>query len=270
MGRIKKIYFTDLSANQTLSVTGSGCALNCRHCNKKFLKSMSGLNDKIKPGIKSILISGGCDKAGKVPLLGFAKKIKKLKNKYKINAHVGLVSQKEAEKIALLVDVVSFDFVTEPKIIKKTYKLNKKIDDYYKSLAALQKEIRVFPHLTLGLWQGKISWEYQAVELLVKKFNFNNIVFNVFIPAPGTELEQQKPPSIKSVEKYFYYLEKKYPKLDKRLGCMRSGGEYRDELDQTAMLTGFKVITRPSRQTIELAKNLNYQIFWHDQCCVFI
>jgi len=231
---------------------------------------MSGFNDEIKPGVKSILISGGCNKEGKVPLLGFTEEIKKLKNKYKINAHVGLVSREEAKKIARLVDVVSFDFVTEPKIIKKTYKLNKKLDDYYKSLAALQKEANVFPHLTLGLWKGKISWEYHAIELLVKKFNFKNIVFNVFIPAPGTELEQQPPPSIKSVEEYFYHLEKNYPKLDKRLGCMRSGGKYRDELDQTAMLTGFKVITRPSRQTIELAKNLNYQIFWHDQCCVFI
>ena len=270
MGRIKSIYFTDLSANQTLSVTGVGCALNCRHCNKKFLKSMSGFDDKIKPRTKSILISGGCDREGKVPLLGFAKEIKKLKDKYKINAHVGLVNQEEAKKVAQLVDVVSFDFVTEPKIIIKTYKLNKKLDDYYKSLAALQKEISVFPHLTLGLWQGKISWEYQAVELLVKKFNFKNIVFNVFIPTPGTELKKQSPPLIESVEKFFHYLENNFPKLDKRLGCMRSGGKYRDELDQAAMLTGFKVITRPSRQTIMLAKKLNYQIFWHDQCCVFI
>jgi uncharacterized radical SAM superfamily protein len=270
MGRIKKIYFTDLSANQTLSVTGSGCALSCNHCNKKFLKSMSGLNNEIKPGIKSILISGGCDKEGKVPLLGFAKEIKKLKNKYKINAHVGLVNRQEAKKIARLVDVVSFDFVTELKIIKKIYHLNKNLNDYYESLAELQKEISVFPHLTLGLWQGKISWEYHAIELLIKKFNFQNIVFNVFIPAPGTELEQQKPPSIKSIEKYFYYLEKNYPKLDKRLGCMRPGGKYRDELDKMAVLTEFKVITRPSRQAVKLAKNLGYQIFWQDQCCVFI
>ena len=270
MGRIKKIYFTDLSANQTISVTGNGCALNCRHCNKKFLKSMSGLDDEIKPGIKSLLISGGCDREGKVPLLGFAKEIKKLKNKYKINAHVGLISREEAKKIVRLVDVVSFDFVTEPKIIKEIYHLNKKLEDYCESLVALQKEVVVFPHLTLGLWQGKIDWEYQAVELLVKKFSCQNIVFNVFLPTPGTEISLQKAPPIKSVEKYFHYLEKNYPKLDKSLGCMKPGGKYRDELDKIAVSTGFKVITRPSIQAIKLAKKLNYQIFWHDQCCVFI
>ena len=230
---------------------------------------MSGFADGIKPGVRSILISGGCDDQGKVPVLRFAKEIKKLKSKYKINTHVGLVSQAEAKKIAGLVDIVSFDFVTEQKIIKEVYNLNKKLVDYYENLTALQKEVSIFPHITLGLWQGEISWEYQAVELLVKKFNCQKVVFNVFLPIPGTELSQQKSPLIESVEKFFYYLEKNYPKLDKRLGCMRPGGQYRDQLDKLAVLTGFKVITRPSRQAVKLAKNLGYQIFWQGQCCVF-
>lgn len=231
---------------------------------------MSRLDSFIRPEVKSILISGGCDKHGKVPILKFAQKIRSLKDKYKINAHVGLVNKEEAQKIRSLVDIVSFDLVTEPKVIKEVYQLNKKLTDYYKSLKWLQKEVPVIPHLTLGLWQGKIRWEYKAVDLLVKKFHCRIIVFNVFIPTPGTGLARQKPPSISSVRKYFTYLEKNFPKLDKRLGCMRSGGWYRDRLERRALLSGFKVITRPSGKTVKLAYDLGFKINWDDQCCVFI
>jgi len=231
---------------------------------------MSRLDSCIRPEVKSILISGGCDKYGKVPILKFAQKIKTLKGKYKINAHVGLVNRIEAKKIRSLVDIVSFDLVTEPKVIKEVYQLNKKLTDYYESLKWLQKEVLVIPHLTLGLWQGQINWEYKAVDLLVKKFHCRIIVFNVFIPTPGTELAKQKFPSIISIRKYFSYLEKNFPDLDKRLGCMRSGGWYRDRLDQLALLTGFKVITRPSDKTVKLAYDLGFKINWDDQCCVFI
>lgn len=271
MGRIKKkqIWFTDLSEDQTISVTGTGCALNCRHCNKKFLKPMSLIGARIKPNVKSILISGGCDKDGKVPILRFSNEIKKLKCKYKINAHVGLVSKEEAKIISSMVDVVSADFVTEPRIIKEIYKSEKKLDDYYESIRALQKNVSVFPHLTLGLWKGNISWEYDAIEMLIKKLGFRKIVFNVFITTPGTELAYQNPPPITQIEKYFWFLEKNYPLLDKRFGCMRPGGEYREKIDELALLSGFKVITKPGNKTVQLAQNLNYQIFWQNQCCIF-
>lgn len=267
MGRI--ISFTDLSANQSLSVTGRDCALNCRHCNKKFLKPMCRFGEKLKPKITSILISGGCDKDGKVPILKFTKEIKQLKSTYKINAHVGLVDSEEAQKIARIVDTVSFDFVSEPRIIKEIYKLDKKLTDYYQSLRNLQKVVEVYPHITLGLWKGRINWEYEAVDLLVKKFGFGKIIFNVFIPTAGSELERQEPPTITSLDKYFQYLKINYPRLDKRLGCMRPGGKYREKLDELALLSGFKVITRPSKKVIELAQNLGYKIFWQGQCCTF-
>lgn len=270
MGRIKYIHFTDLSANYSISVTGKSCALNCQHCNKKFLGSMGSLDGIIKPGIKSILISGGCDGSGKVPLLRFAKKIKVLKDKYKINAHAGLVSKSEAKVIGSLVDIVSFDFVCKREIIREIYKSDKKPLDYYRSLTWLQKESTVVPHLTLGLWRGRIDWEYKAVNILVNKFNFPKIVFNIFIPLPGTELANQQFPTIKSIKDFFIYLKENYPKLDKRLGCMRSGGLYRSKVDQLALLSGFNVITKPSVKTVLLASRTDCQIFWHDQCCVFI
>ncbi|MEA3355177.1 MAG: hypothetical protein U9Q63_01695 [Patescibacteria group bacterium] len=271
MGRVnnKKIIFTDLSANESISVTGTSCALNCAHCNKKFLKHMKRLEEKINSSTTSILVSGGCDKEGRVPILNFPKQIKKLKEKYKINAHAGLVSDKEAKKIAPMVDAISFDFTTELNIIKKVYKLNKKISDYYHSMSALKNVTEVFPHLTIGLWQGKITWEYKAVKILVKEFKFKDLVFNIFIPAVGTEMENQKPPSISAVKKYFLFLQKNYPNITKRLGCMRPGGNYRNTIDKIAMKTGFKVITKPTRIIKEFAKKQNYQISLQHKCCIF-
>jgi len=230
---------------------------------------MKSLKGGIKPSVTSILISGGCDKNGKVPILDSATQIKKLKEKFKINAHVGLVSAEEAEKISLLVDAVSFDFVTEPKIIKRIYKLNKKVSDYYDSLSALAGVTKVFPHLTLGLWQGEISWEYEAVKILAENLKLKEIIFNIFIPAIGTEMEKQKIPSIASVKKYFLFLRKNYPYLVKRLGCMRPGGRYRSSIDKIALESGFKVITKPSKKIYKLAKDKNYQVLLQHQCCIF-
>ena len=64
----------------SISLTGTNCALSCDHCNMQVLKGMSDftefdgslfdfcvqLSDK---GARGVLISGGSDKQGRVPLL---------------------------------------------------------------------------------------------------------------------------------------------------------------------------------------------------------
>ena len=62
----------------SISLTDQFCELDCLHCNKTYLKQMlsiSKYNSLIdlaleleKKGIKGLLISGGCDKEGRVPI----------------------------------------------------------------------------------------------------------------------------------------------------------------------------------------------------------
>ncbi len=64
-----------------VSITGTQCALDCDHCKGQLLKHMKSASnpeslfqicaDLAKKNAKGVLVSGGCDSAGKVPLTDF-------------------------------------------------------------------------------------------------------------------------------------------------------------------------------------------------------
>jgi uncharacterized radical SAM superfamily protein len=62
----------------SVSVTGAACALQCDHCQSRVLEGMIPTNgqglfhlarDLAGRGARGILVSGGCDRRGRVPLL---------------------------------------------------------------------------------------------------------------------------------------------------------------------------------------------------------
>ena len=82
-----------------ISITGSECSLHCEHCNEKYLKGMkpiltnydleSFLMEHSQNNGIGVLISGGCDPDGTVPLKNFLDTVKKVKKKSNliINTH---------------------------------------------------------------------------------------------------------------------------------------------------------------------------------------
>ncbi|MFH0818052.1 MAG: radical SAM protein, partial [Candidatus Micrarchaeota archaeon] len=114
------------SKTKAISVTGRACSLNCAHCNKHYLGKMTPLesfgNEK---DVKSILVSGGCNMDGGVPLLEFKEELVKLKEKYRIIAHTGLISAKKAKRIREIADVVSFDLPPSTNAIKEVFGIGK-------------------------------------------------------------------------------------------------------------------------------------------------
>ena len=85
---VLKIYIPTIRF-PAISITGSECALDCEHCNKKYLKGMKPiistkelerfLFDLSKKSGVGALISGGSMGDGSVPLLNFLDTIKKVK-----------------------------------------------------------------------------------------------------------------------------------------------------------------------------------------------
>jgi len=70
----------DASEFVSISVTGSACALRCEHCAMKVLEPMDDLTrfqgsiydmcaQLARRGARGVLVSGGCDAHGRVPLL---------------------------------------------------------------------------------------------------------------------------------------------------------------------------------------------------------
>ena len=108
-----------------ISVTGGHCDLRCAHCKGKLLESMipaadpetfSEAVDQLRlKGAHGILVSGGANLNGEVPLERFIPSLKTLKKKnpqFKVIVHTGLIRREIAEKLKeaavdqILIDVI--------------------------------------------------------------------------------------------------------------------------------------------------------------------
>ncbi|SES63096.1 radical SAM protein [Anaerobranca gottschalkii] len=263
----KEIQFDYPNRTLPVTLTGSDCSLNCAHCGGHYLKGMKPLTElKNLEDYSSCLISGGCSRDGKVPILGFAQEIGNLKGGKAINLHSGLVDEEGAKKIASVADVVSFDFIYNDDVIKKVYKLNKGKEDYVDSYLSLRKHLKVVPHICIGLYKGEIFWEYQALEKL-KELGVDALSFIVFVPTKGTEFAEEKPPSPLEVIDVIVRARILFPKTPIYLGCMRPKGSYRNILDPLAVLAGVNKLVIPAPKGREMAEKLGLSIKRGSECC---
>ncbi len=264
----KTIQFVYPKNTPPVSITGSGCALDCKHCNKHYIDTMPTLEDKIPENAKSLLISGGLDKDGRSYITRRAPELKALKEKgnYKFNSHVGFVTDSEIDELAEIVDYISFDFVSNSDVIKKVYKLDKKVDEYIELYKRLSEKIETYPHITIGLDEGKIHWEYEAIDI-INSLGADRLVLNVFIPTANTEFANVQAPNFEELRKVFEYARKVFENKLLIVGCMRPKGKYRLDMDQMAIEVGVDRIVQPTPLARALAKKKDMNITYHYECC---
>jgi len=275
-----------------VSLTGSACALNCAHCNAQYLLGMKTKEEILKiiennPNrYKSILISGGSTKDGKVPILDHMDFIKKVYSMgLKINFHTGLLSKEEIESIKPYAERISFDFVYDDRVIKEVYHLEDKTkEDFEKTYLLMRRLIggrierpdnipssRVVPHITLGLKCGEIDdGEVETIDELAF-IKPTLLVIDVFIPTKGTPYENCPKPDLNKV---LQIIDKAYRRMSRTttlfLGCMRPFGEYREILDVEAYKLGVKGFVLPSRSLKELVKKEGEEVLESNECCALI
>ncbi|MDN5345375.1 MAG: lipoyl synthase, partial [Clostridia bacterium] len=162
-GYANEFYCNNRNRFVTISVTGQGCALNCDHCRTKLLRSMlpcpepedllvtvKGLRDR---GCQGLLISGGADQSGAVPLAPFLGAIKEIKGwGLQVIVHTGLAGEeviaglKEAE-----VDQVLVDIIGARETIREVYLMDYGPEAYGNFLKlCLQYDLEVAPHIVVG------------------------------------------------------------------------------------------------------------------------
>lgn len=260
-----------LAPNRTLSVsvTGSDCWLQCAHCAGTYLKDMIPLERVLgsKRGReRSYLVSGGCNKLGKVPLLDRWVELEELSSRGPLNIHPGLVNEEEAAQLGELARVVSFDFVVDSETIVDVYGLALTVNDYLKSYRCLQKYASVIPHLCIGLHRGEIRGEYEALAVL-REEAVEAISFIVFRPTAGTQFARCSPPPPEEVARLIATARLMFPRTPLYLGCMRPGGQYRESVDQLALKAGVNKIVLPAPSARQAAAELNLDIDISDECC---
>ncbi len=281
-GNILKIY-NPTKRFPAISITGNKCALECEHCNKKYLKGMKGLvdNRNLEKFLVELsenngvgaLISGGSRYDGSVPLLDFLETIKKVKKETNlvINTHTGLLDQETAMRLAdASVDIVSFDVNMDEDVVKNIYHLDIELSEYKRAIDLLIKyDLNIVPHICVGLHYGKLNKELDSIKFIKKTLiNPSLIVVIVLIPPKNKNL-QFDTPKPEDIAKIIALLRFIFPKTEISLGCMRPRGRIKIEVEKYAIKAGITRIEIPSRETLLWLKNhnQNVQFKFFSACC---
>jgi len=275
-----KSFCSSPEAFPSISVTGSSCALKCKHCNGKVLHTMipaftpqelfnicSRLRDK---GALGCLISGGCLPDGSVPLDRFVDTIAKIKRDLGLTiiVHTGIVNMQMARRLKDAgVDAALIDVVGSDETIHEMYHLQVRVDDYDRTLKALyQSGISLVPHVLVGLHCGKLKGELQALEI-ISKYEPSAVIIIALIPIYGTPLMNVKPPTPMDVAKVLVAARLMMPKTPIALGCMRPKGKHKVQTDRLAVFSGANAIAFPTEEAIRLAESMGLEITFSSLCC---
>lgn len=276
INEVKNLKLYSLEKFPGISVTGDKCALQCKHCGARFLKSMLlcksnkdliSIGEKLmSEGSSGFLLSGGCDKKGRVPIWDVLEGVHKLKTytQLKINAHTGLVFTRELAElyVASGIDVFSVDVVGSEETIKEIYGMDVPVEAYEKTIAnLLDAKALVVPHITIGINYGKNSGEEEGIDI-VAKYSPPKLVLNVLVPVAGTPLEKVNV-STERIEEIFRYAKKEISG-EIMLGCMRPRNP---EIERLARKYGFGGIAHPTREFVSFLEKAGEKIEFKNGCC---
>ena len=249
-----------------ISLTGGHCALHCSHCGGHYLRHMRSIADPGVVGAKSLLISGGCDPQGRVPVTSHLQEVARLHERCRLNWHVGLIDEEAMCRIAPYVEMISFDVVGDAQTAQEVYGLELTLDDYMRTLDMLRRYAPVVPHLTLGLRAGRLSGERLALQALQAR-DLEALVLIVLIPTEGTPYAHCSPPALPEVTAFMLEARVALPTTLLYLGCMRPQGAYRQALDELSVRAGLNGIVSPARAAERAAAELGLEVTWGEECC---
>ena len=260
-----------------VSMTGSRCELQCDHCRGHYL---GGMTDASRPGslpevgavlkkagAVGILLSGGCDRQGKLPVLDRIDDIRAVRDLgLRVNLHTGLLGDEDAKLLAGAgADCYSVDIVQDRTAIRDVLHLKVGPEAYRETLAALfsARAGRVVPHICVGLRGDDVEGEMASVDL-VSGFPIAALVLLWRIPTPGTPMRSMKNVSQDSFLRVVRHALKT---LDRPvlLGCMRPRGMV--DLEVEAVRLGVAGIASPAAETLSRLELDGYEVVRSGLCC---
>lgn len=264
----------------TISLTGNGCALNCKHCGGLVLETMHPVKSSEelfelcvqlkKKGALGCLISGGCLPNGSVPINKFIEGITRVKRNLGLTVlvHTGIIDEITAQALAEAgVDSALVDVIGSDETIREIYRLNMKVEDYSRSLSALKESgVRFVPHVIVGLHYGKLEGEFQALRM-IRNCNPSALVIIAFLPIHGTEMEHVDPPKPVEIAKVIASARLMFPNTPLALGCMRPKGGHRIETDIMAVKAGVDAIAFPTEEVVDFAQQHGRTAAFSPLCC---
>ena len=260
-----------------VSVTGKSCALDCAHCSGRYLAGMepatspevlwafaSGLAAR---GGTGLLLSGGCDAAGHVPLEPFIELIPRICRELglRVNVHVGVSGEDFLDALASAIpDAVSVDVVGDDDVVKDVFGLGSGAEAYWSTYEGLlARGLNAVPHLTVGLKGGKDSGEEAAIKRLAT-LKPKRLVINFLVPTKGTRYEAAAFDRAKALE-IVRLAREKLPAAFIVLGCMRPRGS--GDFEAEAVGLGVDGVVNPPRKAVAGWESSGKVVVWRRTCC---
>lgn len=264
----------------TISITGTSCALNCRHCGGKVLETMRPalspkelfeLCSRLKQdGAQGCLVSGGCLTDGSVPLEGFISVLQTIRQKLglAVFVHTGIINLETANALKNAgIDAALMDVIGSAETIGKIYNLNVTVQDYADSLEALNKAgLNFVPHVIVGLNDGKLDGELEALRM-IGKVKPSALVIIAFMPIHGTLMAKTPPPKPGDIAKVSSIARLVFPEIPLILGCMRPKDSSRGLIDILALKAGVDAVAFPSEEVIKYTQEKGYTTSFSSYCC---
>jgi uncharacterized radical SAM superfamily protein len=268
-------------AFESISITGASCALQCDHCRGHLLQTMRHadagnfeqvLKVMIKGGARGILVSGGSDTDGKVPILPHIGALKRAKSRHDIDVVIHSGYMDDAELRALRgtgIDGIMFDFPGSSETIKSVCHLDKTPADFARMVATCKEVgIPVMPHVIIGLDWGQIKGEIDALSLL-GQLKPDVLVIVILMPFPGTPMVDLVL-DIDKVERVILAARILNPDIPIQLGCARPHGEFKERAERFAVECGLNGIAYPLDDTVARARELGLEPAFHNDCCSLV
>jgi hypothetical protein len=222
-------------------------------------------------GCRGLLVSGGCDATGRIPLAPFVPVLGELRSELglALAVHVGPAGGAElAPALAAAgVDRVMLDLVGDAETAREALHLDAPPETFEKNLAALcGAGLAVAPHVVVGLRGGELQGELRAVEMAARH-PVAELVLVVLRPEPGTPFERVAPPRPTAVAALMAEARLALPATPIQLGCARPLGPAGREIERHAVRAGLNGVAFPADSTVRLARSLGLEPVFAERCC---
>lgn len=262
-----------------ISITGNACSCHCEHCNAGLLNSMTAVmkpadfsavtNKLLEKGCKGILVSGGADCKGRVPLDSFLEAIHDAVQKgLDVVVHSGLIDRSTARGLKKAgVSQVMMDIIGDEQTIQQVYHLNAVPEDYMQAMLNCREAgLSIAPHVVIGLHFGRILGEKRALQMIAAA-DPSCLALVVLTPTKNTGMAFISPPPLSEVQEIMRAARDINSDMPLTLGCARPAGPYKKEVETLAIDLAVNGIAYPEESTVEYTLTKGLTPIFVEECC---
>jgi uncharacterized radical SAM superfamily protein len=265
----------------SVSVTGMACGLHCEHCKTQALRKMIDLPASGKSlydlsfglalgGTRGILVSGGSDRRGKVPLVPHIPSLIRIRRELGLSVHIhpGLPDVMTCDALAEVgADAVMLDVIGDELTIREVYHLDATPAQYESAMKHLERNgVPTVPHIVIGHYFGNMRGEWNALAM-VRRHNPKALVLVILTPWAGRPGGEVKSPDAGEIGEFFHAARSAFPETPVILGCARPLGPLRLKIDRLAVQAGLDGIAFPADGIAAFAREGHTAYRFINGCC---